>query len=418
MLELLRRFPRILSFCSLTLLFAGFGQTYVLAYFIPHVGAQLGLSATEVGGFFAVATILGALSFPFIGILLQQLEWVKYTMLATVLFATGFYLLVVNKFLSVLVICFFLIRIAGQGFFNFLGRDTANREFGAARGRALSLTSLGNLPAEMFFPWITVRTVEVFGWKWAAAEIGMILIGLYLPIAITLLRQAEVRELPLLRRTFSGSGAPGVGGRTLWKKRASGPGVFRDLALYPLLFCNAVQPFVLTGLFYYQPQMAKEKGWTLSWIAGSFAAFAVARAASTTVVGYLVDRWSAKKLYPGYVIPLSLSLVVLLMTNSLWSAPVFLAFAGVAVGASGTIILSLWAERYGLRELARAHGTGTAVSVIATALAPPIVGWWIDHGLGIHTILTTCLVFTLAGGVAGGIGVRMRLPRGFRSISS
>ena len=65
MVELVRKYPGILIFCFLSVLFSGPGQTYVISYFIRAIETDFGLSSTHLGMLYGIATVAGAFLLPY-----------------------------------------------------------------------------------------------------------------------------------------------------------------------------------------------------------------------------------------------------------------------------------------------------------------------------------------------------------------
>ncbi|MDZ7640406.1 MAG: hypothetical protein U5J83_19510 [Bryobacterales bacterium] len=58
--------------------------------------------------------------------------------------------------------------------------------------------------------------------------------------------------------------------------------------------------------------MAASKGWSAALIASAFTGYAVSRALSSIFIGPVIDRWSAARLLPVYLVPTAAGLLLLL----------------------------------------------------------------------------------------------------------
>lgn len=397
-------FPGLLGFCVLTVCFSGPGQTYVLAFLLSGVQKEFALSATKLGFYYSMATLLSAFTLPFFARLVDLIPLVRYVVLAVLISSTGFFLLAVNQFESLILAALFLIRVSGQGLFYFAGRTTASREFGAVRGKALAISGLGNLPAEICFPILTAFSIEMFGWRVAALVLGGLILLFYLPLSTSLLiRFGEAEFAKIHARFKKNSFEPRV--------TYSESKVNRDPRFYFMLFSNVCQPFVLTGIFYFQAQIAEIKGWTMTGIATAFSGYAIARAASAVVVGPIIDRKSARILYPLHLGILFFSLLVLRLGVHPFTAHFFLGLCGLSVGMSGNVILALWVELYGSRNAAYLQGWGSGCAVIATALAPLIYGYCLDLGAPLDKVLELSQVFVIFSALVGWTAIKLPVQR-------
>jgi MFS family permease len=155
--------------------------------------------------------------------------------------------------------------------------------------------------------------------------------------------------------------------------------------------------YVYTGLFFHQVHLVTVKGWSLAWFASGFLVFSAASVLTALVCGSLIDRFGARRLAAWYMLPMSLSLVLLLAFEHAAVVPFFMITAGITSGAAMTVVGALWAELYGVRNLGAIRSLVWAMMVVASALAPFSLGLMIDAGVGMTAIIAGCLAFTLVG---------------------
>jgi len=198
-----------------------------------------------------------------------------------------------------------------------------------------------------------------------------------LPGLLLLLRQHSGRALVVAGAPPSAS-QDGFDAKVIW----------RDWRLYFLLPAILALPFVQTGLFLYQLPLAESKGWTAAVIASAFTGYALSRALSSIFVGPLIDRFSAARLAPVYLLPNAAGLGILLASNAAWVAPVYLVLVGVSGGCSSSIISSIWAEFYGPEHVGKVRSAITSLVVMSTAGAPLILGFLLQQGVAFPPIIT------------------------------
>ena len=118
---------------------------------------------------------------------------------------------------------------------------------------------------------------------------------------------------------------------------------------------------------------------------------------TSLICGSLVDRFGARRLAGYFLLPMSLSLLLLLAFDHAAVVPFFMFTAGASSGAYVTVVGALWAELYGVRNLGAIRSLVWAMMVAASALAPFSMGLLIDAGVSLNAIVAGCLAFTLLG---------------------
>jgi MFS family permease len=85
----------------------------------------------------------------------------------------------------------------------------------------------------------------------------------------------------------------------------------------------------------------------------------------------------------------------LMLTDAAWVVPVFLVLLGLAAGMGATLLTALWMELYGPERLAEIRATAASGSVIASGVAPTLMGWLIDAGVSLTAQAVGCLAYTV-----------------------
>ncbi len=398
--QFLHRNARWLALGFLLTLSSSFGQTFFISLFGGHLRASFGLTHGEFGWIYTVANISSALVLVWLG---KFADRPKLTVLS-VLTLLGLAAATVGMFgvnsLPLLLLTIFCLRLFGQGMPGHIAMTAMARWFNAQRGRALAIASLGNAAGEAVFPVIAVSLIAAIGWRetWLAAAGWLLLLSI--PLVIWLLR-GEPRTPESPKPPRPGTVAP----RDLTRGE-----VLRDPLFYALLPCIGLPGFAVTGTFFHQVHLVEVKGWGLLWFASSFPAHSTAAVLASLLSGWAIVRWNAVMLLPFYLLPMSLGFLIIGVSPSLWSAPAFMALAGLSSGAAATILGALWAELYGTRHLGAIRALVIAVLVFASALAPGFMGALIDWHIGIESQF---LAFAVYGfGAAGWLWlVTLRLRR-------
>ena len=112
------------------------------------------------------------------------------------------------------------------------------------------------------------------------------------------------------------------------------------------------------------------------------------------VSGFLVDKFSSKKIMPFLNIPLLIGLIVLIFFDNEFSAFIFMGLLGVTNGLTNVLLSSLWAELYGVNHLGSIKALTGSLMVFSTALATATFGLFIDLGFSIERIAFLCAIYT------------------------
>jgi len=193
--------------------------------------------------------------------------------------------------------------------------------------------------------------------------------------------------------------------------------VLRDGRFYRLLPAALAPGFLITALFFHQATIADAQGWSLSWLASSFVAFAAGHVTGLLLAGTLVDRFGALRLVRVFPLPLIVGIALLAVGNHPWIAPLYLLLAGLSVGATGPISSALLAELYGTRRLGAIRSLAYAAAILMTALAPVRAGLLLDAGISVTDLSLSFAGYGIAGsllaatvGLGGKPGNRSAFP--------
>ncbi len=382
---------RFLGFGFFLAFAAASGQTYVIALFGGEIRAEFGLGHGAFGTLYSLATLGSGLLLAWAGRLIDQLDLRLITALSLVGFAAACLGLALVPAPAVVVLgaAIFGLRFCGQGLLSLIATTSMARYFEAGRGKAMTVSAMGFQLAQAVYPVSLVALAAILGWRqvWLAMALGLLFLAL--PVALWLLRGHGVRQRRLLARSDDSTAAT----PRQWSRREA-LGDRRFWLLAPAMMAPA---YVYTGLFFHQVHLVTVKGWSLAWFASGFLALSASSVLTSLVFGSLVDRFGARRLAGYFLLPMSLSLVLLLAFDHAAVVPFFMFAAGATSGAYVTVMGALWAELYGVRNLGAIRSLVWAMMVVASALAPFSLGLLIDAGVSIDAIVAGCLVFTLIG---------------------
>ena len=373
-----RRDWKPLSFGVLLMALSSFGQTFYIALFGEHLRADFKLSNGELGSIYALATIASAFTLTRVGRWIDHTSVERYTIGVAVVLAGACVSMAFGQNIVLLAISLYFLRLGGQGLMVHTAKTTVARHFSNNRGKALSIASMGISASEGLLPIAVVAGILLIGWRntWLAGA-AVVIIG-------TL---AALRALP---KNLADKEMEGIAGIPDMRSTAT-LSLWRDKRLLLTLPALLTTPFISTGFFFHQASLAQEKGWSLAWVATCFVSFALARIVATLATGPLVDRFGALRILPYCLLPIAGSVTILAFFSHSLSVPFYLATMGIAAGASSILATAVWVELFGIRQLARVRSSVAAAEVLASGLAPVVMGWLIDFGLPFSTQALICL---------------------------
>jgi len=179
-----------------------------------------------------------------------------------------------------------------------------------------------------------------------------------------------------------------------------------DTRFYLVMFTLLVPPSFFTALFFHQASLTEWKGWDIQLMAAAFIAFGLCRAVVSFLVGPMVDRLTARKIYPINLIPLGLGLLCFIFGKEEFWSFFYLGLAGMTMGLSMTVSSALFAEFYGTKHLGSIKGFTSSLIVLATAIAPVAMGALLDLGIAPAKLLGAMGLILAGGVVSANVGCR------------
>ena len=154
-------------------------------------------------------------------------------------------------------------------------------------------------------------------------------------------------------------------------------------------------PWIATGVFVYQSFITESKGWGSFVIAQSFMVYSILSVITLLASGFLIDKFTSRKLLIFTNIPLLFSALVLIFFNNPLTAFIFLGLIGISNGLANVLGSSTWAEIYGVKYIGSIKALTTALMVFSTAFGTALFGFLIDRGYSIEQIALVSFVYIL-----------------------
>jgi predicted MFS family arabinose efflux permease len=367
---------KVILFGFIFTFFSSFGQSYFLGLFNSSIREALSITHGQFGSIYASATLCSSLLLIWVGKKIDDVNIFKFAFFVIILlsFACFFFSRITSVFL--LFIAIFLMRFSGQGMMSHTASTTISRYFTKTRGRALSISWFGLSSAEFIMPVLMVYLLTFIDWQnlWLIFSISVLII---LPIASFLL----IKNLNLDSREANDENIKEVEIKQ-WKRRE----VIKDYRFYIISSNMLAMPWIFTGFAVFQSFVQTSKGWGPYVIAQSFMSYSVLSVLTLFLSGFLIDRFTSRKLLIYMNIPLLLSVIVLFFFDTPVTAFVFLGLVGISNGFANILGSSTWAELYGVKYLGSIKALTTALMVFATAFGTALFGYLIDIGFTVGDI--------------------------------
>ena len=158
---------------------------------------------------------------------------------------------------------------------------------------------------------------------------------------------------------------------------------------------------------FHQIFLVEAKGWALESWAATYVAFAAASVVAGLAFGVLADRVGAPATLPWLLPPLALACLLLTISNDPLVAWGYMILAGVSMGAGNIFFGAFWPHVYGTAHLGSIRSLAFALTVLASALSPALMGAALDLGVSIETITLVCAAYCAVASVAAPLAMRL-----------
>ena len=371
-------FGFLMTFCS------SFGQTFFLGIFNPFIREDLNLSHSEFGGIYSAATLVSSLTIIWLGKKIDDFKLRNFAIFVCIsLFFAAVFMSQLSSLVHLLLAIFFL-RLFGQGLMSHTSSTAMARYFDKNRGKALGVAWLGLSFGEGILPGLVIFLLNYLVWKKIWITIAVFLIVFVLPLIVFLLKNFEDNSVEQEQSKKS------VNIKN-WTRQE----VLKDLRFYFLLPAVLCPAFLITGIFINQIYLFENLNWGINFIAPSFTAYAIFSVISLQLSGFLIDKFSALKILPFYLIPMILGLLFSLFFKFALSPVIFFILMAITNGTSNVLLTSTWSEMYGTKHLGAIRSITVSLMVFSTSLSPFLFGYLIDFGFDAKDITLFMVIYAL-----------------------
>ncbi len=375
---------KVIIFGFIFTFFSSFGQSFFLGLFNSSIRDTLSITQGQFGSIYATATLLSSFLLIWVGKKIDDINIFKFAFFVTLLLSFSCFFFSKISSVAFLFVAIFLMRFSGQGMMSHTATTTISRYFTKSRGKALSTGWFGLSTAEFILPVLIVYLLTITSWKniWISVSI---LVLIFLPITSFILiknlnfdSREEVKDTEHKEKDIF-----------QWKRIE----VLKDYRFYIICLNMLAMPWIATGVFVYQSFITESKDWGTFVIAQSFMVYSILSVVTLLISGFLIDKFTSRKLLIFMNIPLLLSTLVLIFFDSSITSFIFLGLIGISNGLANVLGSSTWAEIYGVKHIGSIKALSTALMVFSTAFGTALFGLLIDQGYSIEQIAFVSFVY-------------------------
>jgi MFS family permease len=382
--------------------------------FVLPMSADLGWDRKTLAGALGLGTILGAVTAPFFGRLVDRYG------ARVMLTATGLGLAVTLLPIAWvrLPLFFYLFysgaRLIDMGVLNTAATTAVANWFVRLRGRALGLTMAGNAVGVALVTPLAQWIIEGWGWRVAWFIIALAAVLLLTPLAWWLVRRrpedlglypdgdpAPTAGAPMEPH------APAVVARGVRAGSAAAPlqidwplgAALRTWAFWLLVLSGSLTMFAIAGMSFHQIPVLVANGLDASLAAWLVSLYGFGWTFGSVAWGLVAERVPARYALAGTYLLSGVCMLAVIRIHDLTPAILYAGIYGLVNGGKETVDAVVWADYYGRRSLGAIRGYSRPLMVGANAGGGFAAGWAYDS-LGSYTVIITAFgLLAILGGL-------------------
>ena len=374
---------KVILFGFIFTFFSSFGQSFFLGLFNSSIRDALSITHGQFGTIYASATLFSSLVIIWAGKKIDDIDVFKFGSFVTLLLSFSCYFFSKVSSITFLFIAIFLMRFSGQGLMSHTATTTISRYFTKSRGKALSTGWFGLSTAEFILPVFIIYLLTFMDWRNIWVNISFVI--LFLPIISYFL----IKNIKLGSREIDNKNNKKIIKIKNWKRIE----VLKDYRFYIVCANMLAMPWIATGIFVYQSFILSSKNWGPYVIAQSFMAYSILSVITLFIAGFLIDKFSSRKLLIYMNLPFLFSLFLIVVFDNPIVSFLFLGLIGISNGLANVLGSSTWAEIYGVKHIGSIKALTTAFMVFSTAFGTAVFGLMIDNGFSIENIALVSSIY-------------------------
>jgi MFS family permease len=209
------------------------------------------------------------------------------------------------------------------------------------------------------------------GWDWreVLAIMGWTLCAGLAPVSSLLTRSEPRSPLPAENGTRADERLEGA---TLWEALATP-------AFWVFSLAVSLYGLVSSGIFIFNAEIFRDNQLAADVYPMSMTILFVVGLPSNFLAAWLAGRWGIHRLLAVSMALMVLALLALPWLREAWQAYLYAVVMAVAGGVVGFVFFALWGQAFGRREVGRIQAIAQMLTVLASAVGPPIFGFVRDQ---------------------------------------
>jgi sugar phosphate permease len=352
------------------------GQTIGVSIFIDGIITDLGLSRSAVSLVYAIGTLGGSFTLPFVGRFIDHRGPRVAVVIIASLFALACVWMGFVQGLVTLLIGFALIRGLGQGSLGLVSLHVISIWFVRRRGSVIGLAGVGFALANSVFPPFIQFLISQVGWR-----LGYILLGGMIAVTILPIGALLYREHPERYGLLPDSSSPLNLAKSARSEAHYTLAQARQTPAFWLFSCGSLCVAALgTGLIFHHYSIMAASGVDRTMAAMMYVPLGIVMAGANLLTGFLLDRIPPRFLLSAVQLLLCSALVTATQVTEPRGVLVYGVLLGLMQGMSAALQAGVYAYYFGRQHLGSINGLATTIMVVGTAFGPILFALGFERG--------------------------------------
>ena len=389
----------------LTNIASAFALASTLSIFLKPLTAELGISRGVFSLLRSGEGIIGALSAPFVGNLVDRHGGRWLIAIGTAIVAAGYFVLGhVDTFTQFALVRLSLVTLGDAMMGSMVVNIVIAQWFLRRRGRAFAISSMGVGFAKVCMPIVAASLIVWFGWRQTWVVFGLVTLVLGVVPALLFIRRSP-EEMGLLP---DGTEEP-VASKIKQDRAATDATTNQDLewtraeamrtrTFWLLVITFGIASVGVTGLNLHVYPYVTDLGHPPLVAATVMSVIASMQLFSPLAWGFFAEHVDVRIAAMLRFVIQGIGLGLAMLTPSLFC--LYAGFFLYGIGLGGNMVLPevLWANYFGRRSLGKVRGLGLLISQVIAAAGPPFFGFLFDitNGYGLSFAIFGCALIISA----------------------
>lgn len=329
------------------------------------LGEEFGWSRTAISTAVSVMMLCTALSLPFMGRLVDRFGVKRVLIPSVIVFGSIFIAAAgITEYWQFIALYIAMGTLAvGTNSVPYMRVLTA--WFDRRRGLAIGIAGSGTGLGFGYVPLIAEQLVSSYGWRGGYLGLGLIMFLFTLPMIAFLLHEKpqELGLHPDGAANDEHAAQPAASGDTLAE-------AMRRRDFWSLIAIFAGLAFVLYGFIPHMVPMLQDRGVPVQQASLLASAFGWAAFGGRLLIGFLVDRYDARRIAFVFFCLSAIGLGVMSAPLPLWAFTAAAVLLGLSLGAEVDMLAYLASRYFGLKNFAQIFGAMFSAVMVAMSLSP------------------------------------------------